>query len=205
MLKTKPKLLTLSALRDRGWTPAMIAALLGEPDVIKPNPHYKKAAPMRCYDESRVLIAEQGAEFSSLQEGAAPRRVAARKAVETKREALLRQVGEMAVTVEMISTTEARRNAIALYNEWNADGVIPATLNSSRQFLDRITVNYLRHHLTVYDKALEEVVGRVGVVDAIRLIRQKVYGAIAETYPCYAAECKRQMEIREGEAADASR
>lgn len=51
-----------------------------------------------------------------------------------------------------------------------------------RHFSDRITVNYIRHSLTEYDKswrAIMESIGRDGYV----LIRNKVLIAIAEKWP----------------------
>jgi hypothetical protein len=63
------------------------------------------------------------------------------------------------------------------------------------------TVNDIRHHLTEYDTHLEEVAGQVGVSEAGRGIRHRVYAQIAARYPEYAEECKRQMSARHGEAS----
>lgn len=193
--ETKAKMLTLTALRERGWTASMVKAILGEPDLLKKNPMYAKASLMKLYLESRVLEAEESSAFAEMKERSAPRRAASRKAVETKREALLRQVAEMKVSVEVISAAEVRRQAIEAYERWNEDRdhVRP---DADRSFIDRISVNYVRHHLTIYDEALEEVAGRVGIADAATMIRQKVYGAIANAYPYLTAECTRQMERR---------
>ena len=40
-----PKMLTLTDLKARGWTDALVKQFLGEPDATRPNPHYRKAAP----------------------------------------------------------------------------------------------------------------------------------------------------------------
>lgn len=48
--------------RQRGWTEALVAALLGAPDALCPNPHGFRP-PMRWYREDRVLDAEAGAAF----------------------------------------------------------------------------------------------------------------------------------------------
>ena len=44
----------------------MINTFLGEPDTLKRNPHYAKAAPMRLYALARVEAAEQSADFVSV-------------------------------------------------------------------------------------------------------------------------------------------
>jgi len=76
-----------------------------------------------------------------------------------------------------------------------------ASEQSDPAFLQRITVNPIRHHLSAYDKHLEEVAGRMGVDKATALIRQGVYAEIACIYAEYAEECKRQIRCRQGEAS----
>ena len=60
-----------------------------------------------------------------------------------------------------------RRATIEAYNErhWDGDG---AAEDAPAEFLERITVNFIRHNLTAYDRALEEVAGRVGIASAVR-------------------------------------
>lgn len=187
-------MLSMAGLRERGWTPAMITALLGEPDALKKNPHYAKAAPMRCYIEARVAAAEISPEFAAAKVKSAPRSSGARKAAETKREALLRQVEEMPVSVKIKPMEQVRTQAIRAYNDWNEDDV---SSDAAPEFLERLSVNYIRHNLTTYDTALEEVAGRVGIADAVKAIRRKIYEAIAARYPELAEECSRQMARRE--------
>lgn len=50
--------------RQRAWTDTLIAALLGAPDALSPNPHGWRA-PMRWYREDRVLDAEATAAFAA--------------------------------------------------------------------------------------------------------------------------------------------
>lgn len=37
----RPTYVTLSTMKDRGWTPAVVRDLLGEPDRLVKNPHYR--------------------------------------------------------------------------------------------------------------------------------------------------------------------
>jgi hypothetical protein len=50
--------------RQRAWTDTLIAALLGAPDALSPNPHGWRA-PMRWYREDRVTDAEASAAFAA--------------------------------------------------------------------------------------------------------------------------------------------
>jgi hypothetical protein len=72
-------------LKERGWTEAMIRDLLGEPDVLTDNPHYKTAAPRRLWRLQKVQAAEALPEFAARKERAARQCAAAGKAAETKR------------------------------------------------------------------------------------------------------------------------
>jgi hypothetical protein len=85
--------------------------------------------------------------------------------------------------------------AIEAYNEWHWDGDGTAE-DAPAEFLERITVNFIRHNLTAYDRALEEVAGRVGIASAVQAIRAKIYSAIGESYPALADECSRQLMRR---------
>jgi hypothetical protein len=51
--------ITLSRVLGRGWSKGQVEAILGEPDALPRNPHYRKAAPMRLYTKVRVLQAEE--------------------------------------------------------------------------------------------------------------------------------------------------
>ena len=53
-----PETCNLKELKARGWTPARIRQILGEPDLLGTNPIYKTAAPTRLYLKERVQAAE---------------------------------------------------------------------------------------------------------------------------------------------------
>ncbi len=187
------EMLRLSVLRERGWTPALVAAFLGDPDALETNPHYRTAPPMRLRAVARVEAAEASPEFSAAKEKAAMRSAGAKKGVETRREALLRQVREMDVSVGVLPLDEVRRLAVEAYNArnfWGVDRDAPA------DFVERIMVNFVRHELTVYDEALDAAAGKVGVSAAVAAIRGKVFDAIAAAYPALASECGGQRQVR---------
>ena len=189
----KPQMISIAGLKARGWTQALIM-LVGEPDVVGRNSHYAKSAPMRLYDTARVASFEVSSDAAKAK--AARRQCGAKTAVETKRAALMQQVLEMQVSVETRPEHWVRRATIEAYNERHGDGD-GAAEDAPAKFLERITVNFIRHNLTAYDRALEEVAGRVGIASAVQskdLLSHR--RAIGESYPALADECSRQLMRR---------
>ena len=72
-------------LKARGWTEAMIRELLGDPDVLTDNPHYKSAAPRRLWRLRKVEAAEATPGFTSRRERATRQCAAAAKAAGTRK------------------------------------------------------------------------------------------------------------------------
>ena len=57
-----------------------------EPDLEKPNPHYRGGAPMKLYDINRIAQIESGSWFHERYVASLPRRERAKRAVRTKYE-----------------------------------------------------------------------------------------------------------------------
>jgi hypothetical protein len=199
-----------SVLERPGWTLTLIDRLLGEPDARRKV--RGQAHPLCLYDEARVEATEASDAFTKAQEAIARRKASAQKGVATKTAKLLDQVRAMEVTVHAVPGVQAR--AIEDYNarqerraEWYgyANDTMPANVHSDRDFLERITVNYIRHSLTEYDEHIESVASKTGINAAIEAIRARVYGAIAEAYPWLASECRRQQEQRSAESGSKER
>ncbi len=201
-------LLATTQLKERGWTPALVKKLLGAPDVKRPNPYYRSAAPMQLYASERVLEVEQTAEWRQAAARAAMRSEAGKIAAARKAAELVAQAETLLITVRRLPRETLLRRAIASYNAFHEELLWErghdyerASEQSDPAFLERITVNFIRHELTEYDERLEEVAGRMGVDEATALIRQWVNAEIACIYPEYAEECKRQIRFRHGEAS----
>jgi len=188
--------ITKTALLNRvGWTAGLVARLLGEPDKRKKTFGIKH--PLALYAMSRVEQAEASADFIAVQKDIARRKAAAAKATETKVAKLMAQIGAMTVTVQRHKLAHVRRMAIESYNERNVYACIAKGDNLDPLFLDRITVNFIRHEMTEYDTALWAVAGKTGIARAVAEIRRRVYSAIAQTYPELKEECERQMKARQ--------
>lgn len=201
-------MLTMPTLRERGWTPAMVRDLLGDPDALCKNPVYRTAAPMRLWSLDRVARMEGDPEFERRRALAQRRSAASSRAAARRRDELLAEVAQVPVGVPKLTRDRLTRQACAHYNnfrsgrwDYDDDEFTPATLDSDPAFLERITVNYLRHELTNYEEQLWALFGRVGRNEAEELVRERVYRAIAEAYPELAAECDRQLARRRALAA----
>ena len=204
--------LTVAGLRGRGWTDAMIREYLGEPDATRPNPRYWSAAPMKLYLTERAEAAEASPEWAERKTHGDRRRAAGVAAADRKRaetEALARQLAAD-LTASLVLPADPQQAAIEAYNEWHSDGCTcpgwyesgfcdkRAEASDSPEFLRRITINYLRHYLTGYDRVFDRLAGRVGHQDAHEILRTEVNAAIEAKLETH----RQQVAPQKGRAGD---
>lgn len=122
------------------------------------------------------------------------RRKAAQKATKTRQEKLLNNINKLEITVPRYDLPTLRQTACDHYNShWtNSRDYKRAAPDDDQDFLDRITVNFLRHELSCYEAQLVEITGKVGKQVGYEQLKQRVLNAIAETYPDLSDECDRQ-------------
>jgi hypothetical protein len=187
--------LTLTALRERGWSPSLLRRLLGAPDKTSPNPHRRSGPPMQLYSPDRVAEAEAHPDFVAYQTSRATRSAAALTVADSKRRELLHRIAEIEITIPQRPLDRLRRAALLSWQDgqaergnYGADGA-----DAPPDVLDRWAVNYIRHELTDYDRLLyDEIAGRIGVGEAGRLLKRRILDKIAEVYPELADEARRQ-------------
>ncbi|WP_234381776.1 hypothetical protein [Streptomyces dysideae] len=198
--------LSAAGLRARGWTPAMVRQLLGEPDLMRSDPHFPTAPKTRLYLVERVEAAERSEEFRAVAAAAARRSAGARAAALRRRRAVLARIAAEPVDMPRLAPRELAALAVEHRNRrdeerasWRRGHVAaPATVASAEPgALERWQVDYLRHRLTRYDELLAELHGSTGRAAAEELLRRRVHAAIAEAYPELAQECERQLRERE--------
>jgi hypothetical protein len=197
---TEPKtILQRDVLARPGWTKTLLRKLLGAADATKRRPgggHYT------FYQLARVKQAEQDVTFAAAQAGIVSRREAGKRAADTKRKELLGRVEAVEISVPRLAEHDLWRHASkhyeALWTSRGQDKTADYTPGDAggEVFRARITVNYLRHTLTNYERQLASVYGRTGAVDARSVIRRRILDAIARAYPALKAECERQLENR---------
>ncbi len=201
---TKAEYLSVTRLKERGWTGVLIQKYLEAPDKFCKNPFYSKGSQMRLYLTARVEAFESSTGWAAVLEKGKLRQISAAKAVQTKAERLLGAVAQIEIVVPVLPLPQVVQDACDAYNHFhnslNFDhDWSQASVNSDSVFLDRITVNHLRHQLTSYEEELSKTFGKVGVKKAYKTINQKIYVAISESYPVLAYECKRQLRAKNSE------
>lgn len=199
--------LSTAGLRARGWTPGMMRQLLGEPDLLRANPHFRAAPQTRLYSIERVEAVERSEEFRAASAVAARRSAAARAAALRRRREVLVRIAAEPIEVPRLAPDRLAALAVEYRNRLDEEralwrrGHVPDTATVDRaepRALDRWKVDYLRHRLTRYDEILDELYGRTGRAAAEELLRHRIYAAISEAHPALARECARQLREREG-------
>jgi hypothetical protein len=198
--------LSAAGLRARGWTPAMVRQLLGEPDLLRSNPHFRSAPQTRLYSIERIEAAERGEEFGAASAVAARRSAAARAAALRGRREVLARIAAEPIEVPRLAPDRLVALAVEHRNRLDEERALwrwghvtrPATADCAEPgALDRWKVDYLRHRLTRYHEILDELYGRTGRAAAEELLRCRIYAAISKAYPGLAQECERQLRERE--------
>lgn len=196
-----PEFCSKATLKLRGWTDGAIERFLDTPDKEAPNPHYKSVAPMKLYKLSRVEETEHSQEFLHFKAQSKPRLEASKKAVKTKRENLLHKVARLEIHIQRKNFEDIIVDAVESYNNFKSNMAMergdfdyqPATINSGKEFLNRITVNFLRHRCSSYERILDNIEGKVGKKEAYALLNQKIFQRITEIYPELKEECEKQL------------
>ena len=190
------KMYTLSEIKKIGFNDKLIATLLPEP-ILKTNPFYKCAAPMKLWEKKIVEDAMESKMFKAHIIKREKRISGAKKAVLTKKNKLMEyvkeKIEEIHVTVicekelknDAIFFATERRNYFYDYEYYHFD--------PPKETVERWMVNHIRHNLTAYDEELYEMKGKVGIGEAYILYKRKVLEAIALAYPYLKEEVNRQI------------
>ena len=190
---TKEFITKTDLISIRKWTDRLIKKYMPVPDTIKKNPHYGRASEMKLYKISRVESIEKNEQFLIDFQKTILRRKSSLKMVETKKDNLLIEIFELPISVEIIPRNELVPLVIDDYNDRNyyKDYLTLRDLDQSK--LERLTVNYIRHQLTSYDQCLGLIFSKVGKKEGYRLLIERIYNCISESYPELTRECTLQF------------
>ncbi|WP_405994007.1 hypothetical protein [Streptomyces sp. NBC_00986] len=198
--------LSAAGLRARGWTAGMVRQLLGEPDLLRVNPHSRAAPRIRLYRVERVEAAERSGEFRAVSAAAARRSAAARGAARRRRREVLTRIAAEPIDVPRLAPHELAALAVE-HRDRRDEGRVYERRELPPEgavVLDRWKVDYLLHQLARYDELLSGLHGSAGQVAAEELLRRRVYATIAEAYPFLARECERQLSGGNSDAGASS-
>ena len=133
---------------------------------------------MKLYKIKRVERIEKSERFIKEMENIFRRKIAARKAVETKTAKTMEWANSIKINVPSIDKDKLLRKAIYHYNQYH-DTYIGSI---DEDFANRISTNYIRHECTNYDRVLDSLYGMVGRDKAYDIIKGKVNQEIKEKH-----------------------
>lgn len=176
---------TLTALRERGWSPKLIESILGDPDKVARNPYYRCAAPTKLFLTARVEEGEKSESFIAHQPRRKKAQAAACATADRKRDELLDEVNALTFDVPRFPLPDLFAAAVTHWEalqsargRFDADG-----RNADDATKKRWAVNFLRHRLTNYDARLGALYRRIGKTEAYFVIKARVNAAILDVYP----------------------
>jgi hypothetical protein len=190
---TKQFITKTDLISIRKWTDRLIKKYMPVPDEIRNNPHYGRASEMKLYKISRVELIEKNEQFLIDFQKTILRRKSSLKMVETKKDNLLIEISELPISVEFIQRNELVPLVIDDYNDRNYYKDYLTLRDLDQSTLERLTVNYIRHQLTSYDQCLGLIFSRVGKKEGYRLLKERIYKCISESYPDLTRECALQL------------
>lgn len=198
----QPEHFNKTKLKEREWTDSAIKKFMPTHDREKRNPRYRKAPKMKLYLIERVKKIEQTQEFQDRLVKSRKRSAAMRKSADVRRQKTLELVNEIVFSVPVIEKNELIELACKSYNDFRMKKKIrhgvdfEVLTKKPSKLLDRACVNYLRHNMSSYDNKLDDIFRKVGKLDAMDIIRAKIYRKIGEVYPYLFDECELQLEQR---------
>lgn len=163
-------------LRQAGWTPALVRALLGEPDAEAPNPVYSRPeAPMRLYSRARVQAVRATPEAEAAFQVSARRRAAAKAASDRRAAALLAEVEAWTpqLPVEAVRIIDV---ALATVGRTGEGRELPAVA------LADVVWRYIMATTRDYPILLAAVERRAGSVAAAARLLERLAEAVLDAY-----------------------
>lgn len=184
---------TQSDLLKMGFSKKIIEELLSEP-VLKRNPYYLSGPPMKLFLKEEVETAKSSIQFKEHMHEFEQRRKSANKAVETKKNLLMKEINEKIARIDVVKVNHVHSKALLEKELWESryDNYVFNSSSANKETQACWVVNYIRHNLTGYDRVLYGAKGKVGIKDAYKLYRSAVLDEIAKVYPEYTKECQRQ-------------
>ena len=190
--------LTKTQLTKR-WSRDLVEGYFPFPSEMRDNPRHPRGAPMQLYDINQIKKIERRKTFKAEFDKVALKKVSAAKAVATKYDELISHIKNMEINLPNYDRDRLTELACKSYNklhrpiqrDWE-DWVdfqerlhdwTPASKEySDESFLKRITINYLRHKCTIYEKELRRHYGKVGRMDAHDVLQTRINEAIKQKY-----------------------
>lgn len=190
------EMLALSKVMERDWTRDLVERFLGEPHERRANARHPNRNPMRLYLLSDVERVETEDDFLAAFAVARDRSTIMRASNKARTERLSETILPDDVIVESVDLSDLLRAAIDRHEAFAGlrDLRSPRTTRKTHDgpFLDRICVEYAVCALVRYDRRVDGLFRRIGIVRASAVVRDRTFEAVAKTYPTLGHECERQ-------------
>ena len=173
--------ITKSDLAQR-WSLSLIDKYFPICSQEKPNPQHKRGAPMQLYDVAKVRRIESKAEFKADMEKVLKQKIVALERAQKRRIKLIEYANGVQIRIPDFEKNYLIKTACEHYNCRNRNDYYTASPSSDKEFLKRITINYLRHQCTQYDEELQKFYKKVGVREAHQVLQQRINDAIKQKY-----------------------
>jgi hypothetical protein len=190
----------LSQMKERGWTGAMIKALVKMDPILFRGMYLK--CPQKCYPIEYIESLEETDEFKNMQNKSKERSEKMKIIAEIKRDENIEKYEKRIENIKIPIINEERLKKRTIYSkqQWydyqaalRCDISDPIDEKSlPLHVLRRWEVNFIRHELTRYDDVLESIRGKIGTNEIFERLHYRVLEKIAEAYPYLKAECERQ-------------
>lgn len=177
------KYYTLSKLKELGFSKSLIDKYFSEP-ILKPNPIFKSASPMKLYDAEKVEAFITTNIFKEhIQKRKKRSEIAISVALKHKNETLdyihkkIDEISIKRINIELLMelTLQNKEDWYSRYGFYE--------LVYDEKTLNRWMINYVRHNLTTYDDTLYSIKGKTGKNVAYNIYRNAVMDKIKEIYP----------------------
>ena len=170
------------------WSNSLIEKHFPQCSLEKPNPQYKGGSPMQLYEVGMVRYIETTEAFKADYQKVKKRKIAARERAQRKREESIMYANGVQIKIPTMEKDKLIEKACYHYNSWKEwkeggwDGEWRVTPSCDESFLKRITVNYLRHECTCYDKELQKFIKKIGKNEAHDVLQKRINEAIIQKY-----------------------
>jgi len=187
----KNKYLNLSQLKARGWTSSKVCEWLREPDEYTRNPMYKSASPTKLYLLKRVTKQEKNKRFIEWFKDSKEKRIKLsqkQKSIhELKKQELLSYINSLEINIPKMDKKRLYFSAVEHYNYlWESRGKYEKKIfcdACDEEFLNRISMNMLRHESEKYEEEIYKMFDKTGKDDAYSLLKNRVNKKILDQYP----------------------
>lgn len=185
-------------VKKRGWSRMIIRELLKTPDKIEPNT-INHAGPIKLYDIDRVKNIEKSDRFSIYKKYIERRRKSVQKGKEKRKIELLNFLNNINIVIPKMDLdvlkNMAENNYLSQRSYMDSMYGLTGDIDESHDdFVNRITVEYLRDSFSTYYRILKERFDKMDRTQAYIELNKRIFSEILRNYPELEFESRKQLD-----------